>query len=47
MLDCGNISHMEKATHPLLRLSGVTKQFDAIYAVNDVSFDVQEGRVLE
>lgn len=46
MLDYPNISHMEKAACPLIQLSSVTKQYDATYAVKDVSFDVQEGESL-
>ena len=31
---------------PILQISGITKQYGGLIAVNDVSFDVQEGEIL-
>jgi branched-chain amino acid transport system ATP-binding protein len=31
---------------PMLSVSGLTKRFGALRAVNDVSFDVEEGEIL-
>ena len=37
---------MSTSTTPLLRITEVSKNFGGIYALNEVSFDLQEGEIL-
>ena len=37
---------MSTSTAPLLRITEVSKNFGGIYALNEVSFDLQEGEIL-
>src|SRR5205814_7513215 len=36
----------ESSPRPMLSVSGLTKRFGALRAVNNVSFDVQDGEIL-